>query len=161
MMLLKPDARRVLCILIDRMTLDDHRVMMTQAQIIEVANDLAEVDDSLAELRTLDRARVSRAAKELQKAGIASYTKKGGFWTVDPTIVQFGNVLHNAALAPKFEIEGDEDEFGLRDFTDEELADIEANRTSNERFEIGQKENVDDIEFGIDCRSPKRRAQSR
>ncbi|WP_170349633.1 hypothetical protein [Ruegeria atlantica] len=102
MLLLRPDARRVLAVLLSQMTMNKNKVDLTQTQIVQLANKLADAcndDDPVHDLRMLTLQRVCRAAADLKKADIATYSKRGGFWTINPFVVQFGNVLNDPALS--------------------------------------------------------------
>jgi hypothetical protein len=144
---LSPDAHRVFTVLVTQMTMDSHKVRLTHTRLVELANELADTseNDGLHELRMLTVSRVSRAAAQLATADIATFSKKGSCWTVNPTMLQFGNVLNDPALAAMHvagvddDLRGNDDDLGLRDFTEEERRQsaLAATLFRRKQFELG------------------------
>jgi hypothetical protein len=144
---LLPDAHRVFTVLVTQMTMDSHKVHLTHTRLVELANELADTseNDGLHELRMLTVSRVSRAAAQLAAADIASFSKKGSCWTMNPTMLQFGNVLNDPALAAMhvagvdYDAGSKDDELGLRDITEEERRQVAhaAALFRLKKFEVG------------------------
>lgn len=90
------DARLVLAHLMRHMELDKCHFALSCVEIAEALD--------------LSRPRVSKAAKELRELGLARYEARGKKWEIEPTLMQFGNVLRDPDFAAWMRLQRADDE---------------------------------------------------